>query len=84
MQISVVTIVVYAHSASSLIVLCVRAQSSFRFGWLFMISAPQEGEMVPFVDMEAVTLLTLEAYWVKGLFLFTQPVSLRCPAIPHT
>lgn len=49
-----------------------------------MISALQEGEMVPFVDMEVVTLLTLEAYWVKGLFLFTQPVSLRCTAMPHT
>lgn len=71
MQISVVTIVVYTHSASPLIVLCIRAQSSFHSCWLFIISAPQEGEMVPFVDMKAVTPLTLEAYWVKGLFLFT-------------
>lgn len=84
MQISMVTIVVYSHSASPLIVLCVGAQSSFRSGWLFIISAPHEGEMVPFVEMEAVTLSTLEAYWVKGLFLFTQPVSLRCTAVPHT
>lgn len=61
MQISMVTIVVYAHSASPLIVLCVRAQSSLRSGWLFIISVPHEGEMVPFVEMEAVTLSTLEA-----------------------